>query len=157
MNIDDQGRLHLQIEPSDLPCDECSSPGPENRAWQLIGQSGVLCRSCLSGWIEEINKQLGTTAKAPVEGYKAQTGDVCIQKVRENQWNISQFMAGAWQYLFTISQAEVDTYISQLPLIGQTDGLLGTQRYYRPHNPVLYRPKHPPKRTRHRRTTNHLG
>ena len=149
MNIDDQGRLHLQVHPSDLPCDACGRKGPENRAWQLMGKNGVLCRSCLSGWIEEVNKELGATAKAPVEGYEAQTGDVYIQKVRENQWNLYQFMANAWQYLFTISQAEVDTYFSRLPLIGETDGIMGTQRYYRPRNPVLYQPKRRGRRTRH--------
>ena len=84
-----------------------------------------------------------------MKGYKARAGDIYVQEVRPNQWNLYQFIEKAWQYLFTISQAEVDTYISQLHMIGETDGPLGKRRYYRPHNPVLYRPGRPRRRARH--------
>ncbi len=65
------------------------------------------------------------------------------RQVRPNQWNLYQFIDHAWQYLFTISQVEVDTYISQLQMIGETDGSSGKRRYYRPSHPVLYRPRPP--------------
>src|SRR5258708_6246791 len=148
MNIDDQGRLRLQVRPSTQACDECGTPGPENRAWQLLDDNGVLCRSCLSRWIEETNRQLGVIDSAP-KGYKVRAGDLYVQEVRENQWNLYQFIDHAWQYLFTISQAEIDTYISQLQMMGETDGVLGKRRYYRPFNPVLYRPRRSGRRPRH--------
>jgi hypothetical protein len=148
MNIDDQGRLYLQVRPSNLPCDECGSPGPENREWQLMDDRGVLCRSCLSKWIEKTNRQLGAIDPAP-KGYKARAGDIYVQEVRPNQWNLYQFIDHAWQYLFMISQAEVDTYISQLQSVGETDGSLGKRCYYRPFHPVLYRPRRPGRRARH--------
>ncbi len=79
MNIDDQGRLHLQVHPSTHACDECGSPGPENREWQLMDERGVLCRSCLSRWIGETNRQLGASDLAPVKGYKARAGDMYVE------------------------------------------------------------------------------
>ena len=56
--IDDQGRLHLAVVPSDLPCSACQAPGP-NLEWRLEARSGVLCRKCLSAMVEEMNRSLG--------------------------------------------------------------------------------------------------
>lgn len=42
MDIDELGRLHLKTQLSMLACEECGRPGP-NKAWRLLGESGVLC------------------------------------------------------------------------------------------------------------------
>jgi hypothetical protein len=45
--VDAEGRLHIRIEPSDLPCDSCGSLGP-NKRWHLSGRPGVQCVKCFS-------------------------------------------------------------------------------------------------------------
>jgi hypothetical protein len=59
--IDDEGRLHLAIVPTNQPCVSCGTSGP-NLQWKL----GVLCRRCLSAFVEELNQSLG--ANDPVSG-----------------------------------------------------------------------------------------
>src|SRR5712692_5423485 len=127
--IDDEGRLHLAIVPTTLPCVSCGTPGP-NLQWQLSGRIGVLCRRCLSAFVEEMNQSLG--ANDPVSGgYQAAEGDLYVQEVRPGWFNVHRFQSGAWEYVTVLQKQEADLLTAGLHLVGESQGIQGQCRYYR--------------------------
>ena len=132
MDIDDQGRTHLHTQTSQANCEECGKPGP-NKAWRVLGESGVLCLRCLSNWITEVNEQLGAKASLPAENYEPQPGDIYLQHLRPGQWNLHRYVDGVWEYQRLLTQAQAETFVSLMRLVGETNKPpFGKLRYYRP-------------------------
>lgn len=124
--IDDEGRLHLAIVPTNLPCASCGTPGP-NLQWRISGRTGVLCRRCLSAFVEEINQSLG--ASDPVSGgYQAAEGDLYVQEVRPGWFNVHRYQGGTWDYVTVLRQKEADELIAGLHLVGESQE---KRHYYR--------------------------
>src|SRR5712692_6563763 len=124
--IDDEGRLHLAIVPINRRCASCGTPGP-NLQWQLSGRTGVLCRRCLSAFVEEINQSLG--ANDPVSGgYQAAEGDLYVQEVRPGWFNLHRYQGGAWDYVTVLQKQGADELIAGLHLIGESQE---KRHYYR--------------------------
>jgi hypothetical protein len=144
--IDDQGRLHLAVVPSDLPCCACQAPGP-NLEWRLEARSGVLCRKCLSAMVEEMNRSLG--AGSTLDHYQPEAGDIYLQDVYEDWFNVYRFQGRTWDYLTAIRRQEVDELTQLMHFLGESQGKEGKRRYYRPKRD---RPGEPGAKTKARRT-----
>ncbi len=127
--IDDEGRLHLAVVPSGKPCANCGAPGP-NLEWGLSGRAGVLCRRCLSAFIEEINRSLGANDVVS-GGYQAAEGDLYLQEVRPGWFNVHRYQGAAWDYVTALPQKEADEFIAGLCPVGESEGQQGKRRYYR--------------------------
>jgi hypothetical protein len=127
--IDDEGRLHLAIVPTNQPCVSCGTPG-SNLQWKLGGRVGVLCRRCLSAFIEDLNQSLG--ANDPVSGgYQATEGDLYVQEIRPGWFNVHRYQDDAWEYVTVLQKPEADQLVAGLYLVGESQGIQGHRRYYR--------------------------
>ncbi len=128
-NVDAQGRLHLTVDPSPLPCDECGQPGP-NRRWTLLGDSGVLCRQCLSAMIDDFNRALSNKADELPPGYRPAPGDICLQELRPGQFNLHLYQKdGTWPYERLVFQPEANELVASMEYVGEGPF---DRRYYRP-------------------------
>jgi len=127
--VDDQGRLHLYVVPSDLPCSRCGAPGP-NLQWRLSGRSGVQCRTCLSSFVEQINRELGADDPTS-KGYQEQEDDMYCVQVQPGWYNIHRYQNGAWVYVTALEQHKLKKLVRGLHLVGTSEGAQGKRRYYR--------------------------
>ena len=127
--VDAEGRLHIRIEPSDLPCGRCGAPGP-NKRWYLSGRSGVQCTQCLSAFVAQINRELG--ADDPTSpGYQEQDDDMYCVLMRPGWYNIHRYQNGAWVYVTAVEAHKLKKLVRGLQLVGTSDGAQGKRRYYR--------------------------
>ena len=129
--VDSQGRLHLNIQPSPLPCSVCGAR-PAKR-WDLLGDHGVLCKTCLSEMIDEMNASIGGH-QIPA-GYEPRPGDICLMKLRDGQYNLHPSVDGSWPYDRFLLQQEADELIQSMQLVAQDQF---ERFYYRPLQMELY-------------------
>jgi hypothetical protein len=127
--IDAEGRLHIRIESSDLPCANCGAPGP-NKRWHLSGRSGVQCVRCLSEFVNQINRELGAD-DPPSPGYQEQEDDMYCVLMRPGWYNIHRYQNGIWIYVTAVEAHKLKKVIRGLQLVGTSDGAQGKRRYYR--------------------------
>ena len=127
--IDDEGRLHLAMVPTNRPCMSCGASG-SNLQWRLSGRTYVLCRRCLSAFIEETNQSLG--ANDPVSsGYQAAEGDLYVHEVRPGWFNVHRYQGDAWEYVTVLQKPQADQLVAGLQLVGESQGIQGQRCYYR--------------------------
>src|SRR5713226_7617905 len=127
--IDDEGRLHLAMVPTNRPCMSCGTPG-SNLQWQLSGRTYVLCRRCLSAFIEETNQSLG--ANDPVSsGYQAAEGDLYVHEIRPGWFNVHRYQGEAWEYVTVLQKPQADLLVAGFYLVGESQGIQGQRHYYR--------------------------
>jgi hypothetical protein len=96
----------------------------------LLGDSGVLCRPCLSKWIDEVNASLGNKASELPPGYQPAAGDICLQELRPGQFNLHLYQEdGSWPYERLVLQPEASELMASLMFMGEGPF---DRRFYRP-------------------------
>jgi len=83
----------------------------------LSGRSGVQCVTCLSAFVNQINRELG--ADDPTSpGYQEQEDDMYCVLMRPGWYNIHRYQDGAWVYVTAAEAHKLKKLVRELHLVG---------------------------------------